>query len=363
MSAMRAERLNPKDLPKMLVILGAGANIGIAGEIADTNEVWRPPLADELFGSKLKLPGWRDIIKPYTGAINIGNRLTAERRSSGASLEQALRGYYEHDDFATRLNFRHVPPYLRDLLQAVSHSYTDWPGTLIRLCGELLAERPHHVAFVTLNYDTFIERALSNSDPPIYSFRELDNYIEDSRQAKVFKIHGSVDWAAPIGGTTEDWEFRVSELSDDLTRLRSSMDVKDNIVSPIKGWQQDNKYWYPILTAPLAGKDDDSFVCPESHENALKEFLSDCEKVLIIGNSGTDDDLMLFLNNELKNPKHVLVVDKSKIAAEGVIEKYKCGVESIKSISQPMRQKVMAFDGHAGDFMLGSDVAAFADLE
>ena len=67
------------------------------------------------------------------------------------------------------------------------------------------------------------------------------------------------------------------------------------------------------MTAPLAGKDINKTVCPQSHIEVAIEFLKDCFKFLIIGTSGLDEDLKEFLEssvNHTRNPDpEVIVVD------------------------------------------------------
>ncbi len=66
-----------------------------------------------------------------------------------------------------------------------------------------------------------------------------------------------------------------------------------------------NQWVYPVLTAPLAGKNTSDAVCPKSHISELKQFLGSCQKFLIIGTSGLDEDLMTLIDSTLGNDQHV----------------------------------------------------------
>ena len=149
-------------LPKVTVILGAGANVAIEGfGGGNQNPVWAPPLARDLFGPRLGTNDWKKVIGEYPGALDIALRLDYDiRRNSSRILEAYLEDYANHDDDQTRINFRFIAPYLRDLLWSVSRLYlgSESPRTLHRLVSKLMADSPrHHVAFVNYVMDNFIE--------------------------------------------------------------------------------------------------------------------------------------------------------------------------------------------------------------
>lgn len=353
------QRFDPGNLPKALVVLGAGANKEIQGDARAIDDIWEPPLANELFGVKLEKIRWRTLFEEYSGAVAIAARLALIARKGTFGLEQALRQLSEHSDPSVRDNFREVPAYLRDLLHTVSTQYTSSPTTFIQLCAVLMSDHPHNIAFVTTNYDTFLEQALNYHDPSIYEFTEMGHYIDPRRQAKVFKIHGSVDWFVPLERDPDGWQHAVRAMDDDLSWLRHQVFVNRAIPVPVSAHFQDAKHWYPVLTAPLAGKDESSLVCPPEHEEALREFVRNCEKILIIGNSGTDDDLMALLTMDLTQPRVVYVVGQSKSDASEIAGNFKRNVESIKRIHGSV---FMEPARGARDFISGERLEDFAAL-
>ncbi len=153
--------LNISDMPKACVILGAGASCDIWSKGTPViNEDLRPSLAKELFDTNSR-PAFYQVMKQYSGAKYLSDLLYPVIANGEMAIEEALRHYTNHKDPDLREKFKHVPPYLRDLLQECSHNYVEEPGSYIQLITELLAEHPHNVLFMTLNYDDLLERALT----------------------------------------------------------------------------------------------------------------------------------------------------------------------------------------------------------
>ena len=91
-----------------------------------------------------------------------------------------------------------MPPYLRDVLHKSSQSYVRTPACYLQLVEQLLAENPHEVLFLVLNYDTLLERAITMLRPA-YVYGAAGDYVRQDRQAKVVKMHGSFNWFRDIG--------------------------------------------------------------------------------------------------------------------------------------------------------------------
>ncbi len=77
---------------------------------------------------------------------------------------------------------------------------------------------------------------------------------------------------------------------------------------------------YPWLTAPVRGK---TFRCPDDHRAAMRAFVADCHKYLIIGTSGLDDDLLNEIASVIDGSKKHLVhyVDMNGTPARERFEK------------------------------------------
>lgn len=314
---------NLSALPKVAVILGAGANIGLEGLGGGSTEpVWEPPLAKDLFGPRLALPEWQGTIGVYDGAQDIALRLDSDaRREPDTGFESLLARYANHIDDTTRANFRFVSPFLRDLLYRVSRGYlkSQPPRTLHHLLTTLLAESPrHHVAFITLNYDDFLEQALAIYSGAEYQFDEMAQYVRANRQAKVFKIHGSINWFAPFGDRSATWAGEVRAMEEPLQDLVERAFVLDAEFDHTAGRATETDWLYPVLAAPLPEK---VLVCPPSHRDELKDFLVNCRKILAIGTSGVDEDLLDLLTGGLPRIEAFHVVSDTSDSAQKVADR------------------------------------------
>ena len=127
------------------------------------------------------------IISKYKGLI-IAIWLINARET--IKKEKELKHYANHKDEVIREHFKHIPAYLRDLLFRASRYYTRVPSSYIRLVQKLLAEYPHDVLFLVLNYDNLLESALERFNTKMFKFREINQYIDDNRKAKDVKLHG-----------------------------------------------------------------------------------------------------------------------------------------------------------------------------
>lgn len=243
-------------------------------------------------------PEYWEVLRHYPGAQWLAGLLSPKASTPEFSLETQLRQFSEHQDERIRRHFKHIPPYLRDLLWHASHEYTRTPGTYNELVYGLLADVPHEVLFLTLNYDTLLEQALQTFDSTLAS-STISAYIGGNRQAKVIKLHGSIDWFREIGSISGNW-FNQVESQDVSRTVDEDQIIVRTIPSPISDHPIDRTRLYPILTAPLAGKSITDMVCPDSHVAVAKDFLKSCQKFLIIGTSGLDDDLMNLLDSSVQ---------------------------------------------------------------
>lgn len=284
-------------MEKVAVILGAGASADAWNDTGPPREpAWTPPLARELFGRR---PAFWEVLQRYRGARVLAAELGELARVETFSLEAKLREYSAHPDPRIRAAFKEIPPYLRDLINQVVQRYTynfPIPGTHMRFVMRLLSSGAQ-VGFIVLNYDDYLEIALGQFDETLL-IRNLDDYVDDTRQALVFKVHGSVDWGSPMGEAGRSrWEEAVADFDPASAAESIMLDRSRNETRNWKTVDRDrgNLWLYPVLTAPLAGKGQTDLVCPPNHLKALRRFVADCHKYLVIGTSGLDEDLLSLL--------------------------------------------------------------------
>lgn len=150
----------------------------------------------------------------------------------------------------------------------------------------------HDVAFVVLNYDVFLERALRWFDDR--RFDSMDDYIKCS-SVRLFKIHGSIDWHRPIAPVGTDWNYALREFNP---LSPNTQEIWKDRAGGVR--QINNMLVYPVLTAPLANKGPLDLVCPDNHKKALCETLARSRKFLVIGTSGLDADLLDVLSKNAR---------------------------------------------------------------
>jgi len=320
------------ELPKACVILGAGASHDVHGEGSRIiNNDYRPPLAIEFFDID-RNHAYYNVLHPYPGARALAQQLAPIVKSGQISIEEELLRYAKHHSPQIRSQFKHVPPYLRDLIYLSSTQYTSVPSSYSQLVHELLAEYPHDVLFMVLNYDNLLESALNLYDSE-YNFKRVAQYISEDRQAKVVKLHGSINWFRRVSNAGNlNWIDAVKDCDIFQQVDEGELIVRDNITQ-VSGERIKDNYWvYPVLTAPLASKGISEAVCPKSHIDVAKEFLSDCQKFLIIGTSGLDNDLLSIIDSVLVDSMkychiHIVGIDEG---ANQCSTRFKQGVRAFK---------------------------------
>jgi len=326
--------------PKICIILGAGASFDVHGQGSVIKDgAWRPPLAKDIFDIQAH-HNYFEILQLYPGAAHLAQLLSPKIASGKIGLEDALKSFAFHQDVRIRNNFKQIPAYIRDLIH-ISSTFTQIPSSYVQLTTELLANNPHNVLFLTLNYDMLLETALELLDSK-YQFSEIARYISFYNM-KLIKLHGSENWFSTIPHSSipeinrNNWIKTISQV-DPLVKTREKhIFIGNNIGNVIHATQRINEEicdLYPILTAPLAGKNINDSVCPKSHLDAAREFLKDCNKFLIIGCSGLDDDLIHLLNSSI-NPdiKPILnIVGSSHV--EAVFNRFRKEIKVFNELNQ-----------------------------
>jgi len=321
-------------MKKVCVILGAGASYDVQGAGSqviranmiegDFTNAWQPPLASELFNIGQR-PRFEKILLRYPGARTLAQLLAVDTQSEDISLESELRRYAIHHDEQTRQNFKHIPPYIRDVIWACNSFYVETPSNYSRLVQNVLAEEPHDVLFLTLNYDTLLEKAISLYNPRI-SFGNLSGYV-DTSNVKVVKLHGSINWFRAIA-EPGDW-FKAVEDFDPLSKPQAG-NIMINNDTDVSSLQFRSRLCYPVLTAPLAGKDPSAMVAPDRHVEVARNFISDCQKFLIIGCSALDNDLLEMLDETVTGASQVLLVAGLK-QADAAAKRFMLGVTGFRN--------------------------------
>ncbi len=277
-----------------VVVLGAGASkFASNGSVTAASNKFQPPLAVELFDFTGGRSDLYRLMDDYPGARAVTEQLRRRVRINGDSswnIEQELSALATHQSGQIRQQFKHVPPFLREYLDRVSREFKGVAGNYFALARDLIADTGGHVVFVSLNYDTLLERALEHFDMKHTFANSIHSFLGNGF-FKLIKPHGSVDWFVPIGEYPQDeWFERARELN--IESLNHLPVLVNRSMTAVTRSHPQSKLWYPLITAPLANKGPHSMVCPPEHVDALKQAVNEADKLLFIGTSGQDGDLL-----------------------------------------------------------------------
>ena len=293
----------------LLVILGAGASHDGLRPGSDA-----PPLAANLFH-----PAYDHTQQMFTGVDGLRDNIIAEtQRDRG--LEAILGEFAKSEDRNVRRHVFEIPVYLKVLLgQFSSGGRACTYDTLITH----IQRRSLSVTFVTLNYDTLLDKAIERK----YATRmeAMDDFVKGVSVSgwNYIKLHGSVNWGYPLWENTTgivplDHDYIPAYLSEldyqeeDVPRdpSRISLLASERVLSAGK------LLVYPALAIPTDQKNE--IICPPEHVEVLRSALQSDPAILVVGNQGLDSDLMGILREsarpgsskplQIVEPKHGMAV-------------------------------------------------------
>lgn len=308
----------------LIILLGAGASYACTSEqISGRRHYFRPPLTSELFEDR-----FGSILHEYrlaeAAAADIRPAVAAEPVALEAFLRDTLRDSpHPH----RRQQFRAVPLYLQHLLFEISswtygdegHGYTPNPDNYQRLISAAL-DLPEAI-FITLNYDTLLDRRLFAYDP----LEDMNSYIKPARNWSLIKLHGSVEWGYQV---LNHWERLDDDpfLAETFARIEGDIALEQDPVlrlqASIEGARAEGmapsfggRLFYPALSAPLGPGDE--LVCPPTHVDWLKQRLQahDGLNLLVIGYSGLDEEVLKILRDSENSLRSLWVVSHNENAA------------------------------------------------
>lgn len=303
---------------RALVVLGAGASYDLLSAFQEPKSPdYKPPLTKEIFTS---CQATAIHLEHYPGAENLAATIR-NRLGQQPSLEDILAELGASKETPTVEDFRQVPVFLQELFGEISTRWVTDPGNYSDLVRTLLTSGFDRIAFVTLNYDLFLEMALARSQlgGPITS---IDSYIRD--RWILIKLHGSVNWLKRI--RFQPSKPLKAQLSETDSIDRASVDNRRKLLLAIidesrlaqldpeirvaENWydwyapDEENRSqfapYYPVLTVPVTDKYD--VLCPPEHLKELGSFLQECPNILVIGASGNDKDLLDVLQASVLEP-------------------------------------------------------------
>lgn len=311
----------------LMVIFGAGASydscptyppgtdVPTSDGLARLNQHNRPPLANELFANR---PLFADTVERFPDCQPIVRRL---RSPQGETLESAL------EDLQTQAES--YPQGLRELAavrcylhQIITSSENAWRAvvqgvtnykSLLREIERTYPTEP--VCLVTFNYDTLLEDALRQFKLPITS---IEDYTKRHPFYRVFKLHGSTNWAREIETSAQiemvsEPEKVIAQLMEQWDQIRVTdryLFSPHDAVGVVSG-----KPMFPAIAIPVEKKR--NFECPQPMLEELVALLPHVRKILVIGWRATEEHFLGLLRSRLTGLKpgvHIYIVNGPKPA-------------------------------------------------
>lgn len=307
----------------LMVVFGAGASydsIDVKPPGSDNpgwviNEEFRPPLAKDLFGFREL---FADVMASFAKLQPIVPIL---RRTGGKNVETVLRelqqeaGAYpeRHRQLMAVRYYLHVAVWECEWRwKKAAKNVTNYKALLGQI--DRWRKPEETVCLVTFNYDTLLEDAM-----PIVglTITELEHYVFGSRAYKVFKLHGSVNWARVVGTTYSNlnsWQVAEKHIEGAINLPITDTFVRIN-QRPC-GTLENGLGLVPAIAIPVEKKA--YFECPEAHLDELKLALPHVDKLLLIGWRATEDHFLNLLSAHLQSPLVAQVVAGSEGEATNI---------------------------------------------
>jgi len=321
----------------LLVVFGAGASHDSLDvkppRMNNPDPNWyideghRLPLANELFGSRAL---FADQMKQFEVLQPI--LVTLRRAGTEGHVEATLR---ELMDDTRPVRTRQLMAVRYYLQMAISECQRLWEidsknaSNYKALLDQIDQFRGNEeVCLATFNYDTLLEQAM----PAVgLTITEMQHYVSKSHPYRVFKLHGSINWARTLKVGSGDysskhaWTIALRHIEDaaqlDATNtfVRSDqrpcafLETKDAIVGLV-----------PAIAIPVEQKS--YFECPKEHLDELQSLLQHVDKLLLIGWRATEEHFLALLGEHLKGrPIRGQAVAKDKDSAKETTDKFKSG--------------------------------------
>jgi len=177
------------------------------------------------------------------------------------------------------------------------------------------------VCLVTFNYDLLLDRALISFG---YNQQPLERHFEAHPILKLFKPHGSVNWARFLDGppnTSPSGRLNIEQLIEkaDTIKLTDEYLVADP-TNPHQMFEVGRPI-VPAIAIPVQTKTEDTFEWPPRHRAYLEELLPAVTKILIVGWQAREAHFLQMLRSAVswRGLTHLFVVGKNAEDARAIL--------------------------------------------
>lgn len=286
------------------------------------NAYHRPPLAKELFANR---PLFIRAIDWFPQCKTIVSRLRTPAVVSGERSIEALLQEIEEEAKTYRRGSQEIAAVRCCLQRAIAECQDGWRlatrgiTNYLTLLREI--ERTHKVAepvcLVTFNYDTLLEDALESLG---YKIERMEDSTDRLTPFRVFKLHGSVNWAQVVENKIPANLNPHAPLSilGHLIEHAAELHISNEFVlcNPATMGVADGRPVFPAIAIPVEKKD--KFACPQALIDRLVDDLPAVSKILVIGWRATEAHFLGLLKQTLRPGVQVhIVAGRPQVAGMG----------------------------------------------
>lgn len=298
--------------------MGAGASKDyIRPQLNRKSADWKPPLTNDMFG--------RNVFDQYLDKYPEVKHLAADALTKvpeRMSLEDYLSDIKENKaatDANRQKQLVALGFYLQQLFQKISSEYGNQHlNNYVSLITKI-KDNGGKALIINFNYDKLLEQNI----PGIKD--RISQYLEGA--IKVIKIHGACDWTYSLQNmfneNRDPYDFFMQnpwfETKSENTQPKLTEEFRGLGFESYKQNYQ-GQYWnfYPAVAIPITK---DKFICPEKHITHLKSELAATDRILIIGWSAGDPQLLGLLEENIKKTTSVLIVSRNFDSASAIGKK------------------------------------------
>lgn len=308
-----------------LIIVGAGASHdylnqnNLPASFKDNNQAkWRSPLMNSLFDNTRfddvisRHGSIGSLVSEISGKLsyNLANEDKKEHKHNFETILTDLKNNKANKNASIRSQLVSLVYYLADLFHEISNSYYHRINNYKLILQQIDHDFQGKACFVSFNYDLILERSIEEHYR--ISFGKLNDYISNTSNVKVIKLHGSCNWRYNpiiVKGSKEEFPTSESYLINH-PEIAFDENVLGDIYPTFSTAEEAHVFnvsfnenlhgftaWLPALALPL--QDKNNFVCPKSHIDILESCLKEISKVLIIGWGAADPFLLEELNKHI----------------------------------------------------------------
>jgi hypothetical protein len=317
----------------LLVVFGAGSSYDSVPHLpaplpSHVERLWedRPPLANQLFDT-------RTIFVELMEQFKDCQPLVPLLRQPGISIEKKLAEFREQSSTfpqaqrelnAIRFYLHFALWDCQDRWRTRHKGITNF-ATLLREVERWRFEKKEQVCFVTFNYDTMLEEAMSHFLR--LHVGTMDSYITLPDYA-LFKLHGSINWGLEVDSIAHPGNnvpYPYQNLIQIVTPGSHFLTKKYRKCDRVMSSAADRVVLFPALSIPVEKKDE--FSCPAEHITALEGLLPRVTKIITIGWRATEAEFLRMLKFSrqmpyagIRNAMSLLIVTGTEKGAEETLK-------------------------------------------